>query len=48
MNLVGLVIIAVALAISITIGVLSHGHVIFFALPLVLGLPLAGLLGRRR
>jgi hypothetical protein len=33
---------------SVLIAIATRGHVLFLALPLVFGLPLAGLLRRRR
>ena len=48
MSMLGLVILLVALALSVGVGVLSHGHVLFIGLPLLFGLPLAGVFGRRR
>ena len=48
MNFIGLTILLVALAFSIAIAVLSHGHILFIGLPLLFGAPLAGVFGRRR
>jgi len=43
-----LVIVLGSVALSALIAVATHGHVLFLALPLVFGLPLAGLFRRRR
>ena len=48
MNPIGLVILLIALALSVGIAVLSHGHILLIGLPLLFGLPLAGMFGRRR
>ena len=48
MSLIGLVILIASLALSVAIAVLSHGHVLFIGLPLLLGVPLAGVFGRGR
>ena len=48
MNPIGFVILLAALALSVAIAVLSHGYVLFIGLPLLFGLPLAGVFGRRR
>jgi hypothetical protein len=44
----GLLILVISIALSVLLAVLTHGHVLFFGLPLVIGLPLAGVFGRRR
>ena len=44
----GLLIIIVTLLVSVAVFLLSHGQVVLIALPLMIGLPLAGLFGRRR
>jgi len=46
--MIGLLILVAAVALSVAVAVLTHGHVVFIALPLLFGLPLAGLFGRRR
>jgi hypothetical protein len=43
-----LLIVLGSLALSVVVAVLSHGQVMVLLLPLVLGLPLAGLARRRR
>lgn len=43
-----LIILLVSVALSVAIAVLTRGHFLFIGLPLLFGLPLAGLLGRRR
>ena len=48
MNVIGLLILLGALAISAAIYFWSGGHVVLVALPLMIGLPLAEALGRRR
>ncbi len=48
MSSAGLVILLAAVALSVAITVLSHGHVVLIALPLLIGVPLAGVFGRRR
>jgi hypothetical protein len=45
---VALLIVVGSVALSVLIAVATHGHVLFLALPLVFGLPLAGLFRRRR
>ena len=47
MNRVGLVILFAAIALSVAIAVLSRGHILFIGLPLLFGIPLAGVFGRR-
>ena len=46
--MLGLVILLLALALSAAIALLSHGHILFIGLPLLFGVPLAGVFGRRR
>ncbi len=48
MTAVGLIILLAALGLSLAVGVLSHGHILFIGLPLLFGAPLAALFGRRR
>ena len=48
MTIIGVAILATALGLSVAIGILSHGHVLFLGLPLLVGAPLATLFGRRR
>lgn len=48
MNRTGLLILVASIAVSIAITMLSGGRFIFIGLPLLFGLPLAGLFGRRR
>ena len=48
MNLTGLAILLAALALSVLIVVLTHGHVLFLGIPLLFGVPLAGIFGRTR
>ncbi len=48
MNGIGLAILLASIALSVAITVLSHGHVVLIALPLLIGVPLAGVFGRRR
>ena len=48
MNLTGVVILLAASALSVVIAVLTHGHVLFLGIPLLVGLPLAGVFGRTR
>ena len=43
-----LILIAASLALSALVAFLTHGQVLFLALPLLIGLPLAGLLKGRR
>ena len=45
---IGLLILLASIALSVAITVLSHGHVALIALPLLIGVPLAGVFGRRR
>ncbi len=48
MTITGVVILLAALVLSVAVGVLSHCHVLFLGLPLLVGAPLATLFGRRR
>ena len=48
MNALGIAILLGSILLSVVIAVISRGHVIFIGLPLLFGLPLAGILGRRR
>ena len=48
MSSVGLVVLLAAVALSVALTTLSHGHVMLIALPLLIGVPLAGAFGRRR
>jgi len=48
MGVIAVAILIGSLALSALIAVATHGHVLFIALPLLFGLPLAGLFGRRR
>ena len=48
MNLTGVVILVAASALSVVIAVLTHGHVLLVGIPLLFGLPLAGVFGRTR
>ena len=48
MTITGVVILIAALGLSVAIGLLTHGHVLFLGLPLLVGAPLATLFGRRR
>ena len=48
MNALGLLILLAAIGVSVAVYFITHGHVLLIALPLVLGLPLAGVFGRRR
>lgn len=48
MGVIGIAILLGSLALSALIAVATHAHVVFFFLPLIFGLPLAGLFGRRR
>jgi hypothetical protein len=48
MNALGIAILLGSILLSVVIAVISHGHMIFIGLPLLFGLPLAGILGRRR
>ncbi len=48
MSFLGLAILLVALALSVAVAVFSHGHILFIGLPLLFGVPLAGMFGRRR
>ena len=48
MTITGVAILLAALGLSVAIGILSHGHVLFLGLPLLIGAPLATLFGRRR
>ena len=48
MNPLGLVILLATVVLSVAIAVLSRGHILFIGLPLLFGLPLAGVFGRRR
>ncbi len=43
-----LIIILASIALSAALALISHGHILFLGLPLVIGLPLAGLSSRRR
>lgn len=43
-----LLILLASLLLSVLLAVLSHGHIVVFLLPLAFGLPLAGVLRRRR
>jgi hypothetical protein len=44
----GFLILAISILLSVVLAIVTHGHVLFFGLPLVIGLPLAGIFGRRR
>ncbi|MDB5479916.1 MAG: hypothetical protein JWO83_969 [Caulobacteraceae bacterium] len=48
MGVIGFAILIGSLALSVLIAVATHGHVLFFFLPLIFGLPIAGLFSRRR
>ena len=48
MSRTGWLILVAAILVSVLIAVATRGHVILFALPLLFGLPLAGIFGRRR
>jgi hypothetical protein len=48
MGVIGFAILIGSLALSALIASATHGHVLFIALPLLFGLPLAGFFGRRR
>ena len=48
MSRLGVAILLFSVALSVAVAAFSHGHVLFIGLPLLFGLPLAGLLGRRR
>ena len=48
MGALGVLILAVSVIASVLIFLLTRGHVALIALPLVIGLPLAGVFGRRR
>ena len=48
MSALGLLIIVLSLFVCVGVFLLSHGQVVLIALPLMIGLPLAGLLGPRR
>jgi hypothetical protein len=45
---VAVLIVIGSVLLSVLVAAASHGHVLFLALPLVFGLPLAGLFRRRR
>ncbi len=48
MTSISLAILLAAVALSVALAVLSHGHVLFIGLPLLFGVPLAGMFRRRR
>lgn len=48
MTALGLIILLASLGVSAAIYFLTGGHVLLVALPLMIGLPLAGAFGRRR
>lgn len=48
MNRTGLIVLVVAIVISIAVTVFSGGRFILIGLPLLFGLPLAGMFGRGR
>lgn len=48
MSRVGLLILIASLVLTAVIAWLSHGHVLFVFLPLLIGAPLASLFRRRR
>ena len=48
MGALGMTILAVSVIASVLIFLMTRGHVMLIALPLMVGLPLAGVFGRRR